>query len=74
MNKCKWCTEFQKTIWKKLLKNKNIKTKVYTGPDNPRLVKKYDIKLYPSLVRVSGTHYKLFKGERTMNNILKFLR
>lgn len=73
MNQCKWCTEFEKKIWKKI-KKKNIKTKVYIGSNNPTLVKKYNIMTYPSLVRISGKHFKLFNGERTMNNILQFLR
>lgn len=72
--KCKWCIEFQNTILKKLRKIKNLKIKIFMGRENVDLVSKYKIKLYPALVRVSGKNFKLYKGERTLNNILKFLQ
>jgi len=71
MNECKWCKEFEKTLWSRV--KKGIKTRVINGPKNPRLVKKYGIKTYPALVRVGSGKHKLFKGERTISNIKEFI-
>ena len=38
------------------------------------LAKKYKIKTYPALVRIKNRKFKLFKGERTMDNIIEFLQ
>ena len=46
-------------------------TRVINRKNNPKLVKKYGIKSYPSLVRTEN--WKLFEGERTLYNIMKFL-
>ena len=74
MDGCKWCDDFQDTLWPKLLKKRGLKTKIFNGPENPELADKYEIQTYPALVRVSGKRFKLFKEERNMKNILKFLR
>ena len=58
----------------KLLKKKNLTTKIFNKSENPLLVKKYKIETYPALVRVRGKRHKLFKDKRNMKNILKFLR
>lgn len=72
--KCKWCIEFQNTILKRLYKINNLKIKIFIGRENPNLVDKYEIKLYPALVRVSCNKFKLYKNKRNLNNILKFLQ
>lgn len=74
MDGCKWCDDFQETLWPKLLKKRGLTTKIFNGPENPELVEKYKIQTYPALVRVSGKRHKLFLNKRNMTNILKFLR
>ena len=74
MDGCKWCDDFQNTIWPKLLKKKNLSCKVFNNQENLEGVKKYKIQTYPALVRVNGKRHKLFKGKRNMANILKFLK
>lgn len=74
MDGCKWCDDFQNTLLPKLLKKKNLTTKIFNKSENPLLVKKYKIETYPALVRVRGKRHKLFKDKRNMKNILKFLR
>lgn len=74
MDGCKWCDDFQDTLWPKLLKKRGLKTKIFNGPENPEYIQKYNIKTYPALVRVSDKRHKLFENKRNMKNILKFLR
>ena len=74
MDGCKWCDDFQNTLLPKLLKKKNLTTKIFNNQENPELVEKYKIQTYPALVRVRGKRHKLFKDKRNMTNILKFLR
>jgi len=74
MDGCKWCDDFQNTLWPKLLKKKNLTNKIFNNQENPELVEKYKIQTYPALVRVRGKRHKLFKDKRNMTNILKFLR
>ena len=38
------------------------------------LSNKYGIKTYPTLVRIIGSKYKIFKGKRNMKNILRFIK
>jgi hypothetical protein len=74
MDGCKWCDDFQNTLLPKLLKKKNLTTKIFNNQENPELVQKYKIQTYPALVRVRGKRHKLFKDKRNKTNILKFLR
>ena len=74
MNGCGWCTEFENGLWPQIKKIKGLKFKIIIGPDNPNLANKYGIKTYPSLVLIHSGKYKLFKDERTMDNIIKFLQ
>ena len=72
MEGCHWCTEFESELWQKV--KKGIKTQIINGPKNPHLVKKYGIKTYPALVRIKSGKHKLFKGNRTFDKIMKFLK
>ena len=77
MNNCKWCKEFQK-IWpkikkEKIIKNKNIRFMKINGEKNLKMKKRYNIKTYPSLVLIEGKDHKIFKGERTIENINRFI-
>ena len=74
MKGCKWCHDFQKDLWPKLKKLKLCKFKIIDRHKNPDLVKKYKIKIYPTLVLVNGNKHKTFKGERTYNKIIKFCK
>ena len=69
-----WCEEFEKNLWPMIKKNKNYLFKIINGPQNPKLVTKYNIKTYPSLVKINGSKYKIFKDEKNLNNIRNFLR
>ena len=73
MDNCKYCNDFENTLWSSVKKIKNINFKKINGPNNPNLTRKYGIKTYPSLVKIYSGKYKLFKGERNMKNITKFL-
>jgi hypothetical protein len=76
MKNCKYCKEFEKKSWKKILKfckQKNIKTKIIIRELNPELIPP-NIHLFPSLVKYDNKNKStLFKGERNINKIKKFL-
>ena len=74
MKGCHWCHDFQKDLWPKLKKLKLCKFKIVDRHKNPELVQKYKIKIYPTLVLVNGNKHKIFKSERTYNNIVKFCK
>ncbi len=74
MKGCHWCHNFQKDLWPKLKKLKLCKFKIIDRHKNPELVQKYKIKIYPTLVLVNGNKHKIFKNERTYNNIVKFCK
>jgi len=69
MDNCYYCKEFEKELLPKLQSMYN--TRIINRKQYPKLIKKYGIKSYPSLVRTEN--WKLFKGDRTLNNIMKFL-
>ena len=69
MDNCPYCKEFENGLLPKL--QNMYDTRVINRKHNPKLVKKYGIKSYPSLVRTEN--WKLFEGERTLYNIMKFL-
>ena len=74
MNGCHWCKDFEADLWKKVKTKTKIKTQMINGPKNPHLAKKYGIKTYPALVRIKSGKHKLFKGNRTFDKIMKFLK
>ena len=74
MDGCHWCKEFESDLWKKVKTKTKITTKIINGPKNPHLAKKYGIKTYPALVRIKSGKHKLFKGERSLDKIMKFLQ
>jgi len=43
------------------------------GPTNPAMVKKYNISSYPTLVLVKGTKEEVYKGDKTIKGLRKFL-
>tara|TARA_A100001037_G_C15143731_1_gene635158 strand:- start:114 stop:2345 length:2232 start_codon:yes stop_codon:yes gene_type:complete len=69
MDNCPYCKEFENGLLPKL--QNMYDTRVINRKHNPKLVEKYGIKSYPSLVRTEN--WKLFEGERTLYNIMKFL-
>ena len=71
---CSWCEEFEEDLLPKLREIKQINLQIINGPKNMAKVKKYGIKTYPTLVRIIGSKYKIFKGKRNMKNILRFIK
>ena len=43
------------------------------GEKNKKMKQKYNIKTYPALVLIEDKDFKLFKSERTIENINRFL-
>ena len=74
MEGCSWCQEFQKDLWPQLKQLKLCRFKIIDGPTHKKLVKKYNIKTYPSLVVVHRGNFKLFKSKRTIKNIIQFCK
>ena len=76
MNRCKYCRGFESELWKKIVKyckKKDIKTHIVIRELNPKLIPK-SIKIYPSLVKYDKNNkMTIFKGERTFNNLKRFL-
>ena len=76
MKKCKYCKQFEKDLWNKIknyCKNNNIKISIIIRENNLKKIP-IIIKKYPSLVKYDKNNkMTIFKGERTFNNIKKFL-
>lgn len=76
MNRCKYCKQFESELWKKIVEycnKKNIKTHIVVRELNPKLIPN-KIKKFPSLVKYDKNNkMTVFKGERTLNNIKRFL-
>ena len=72
MDSCPYCKKFEKYLLPQIREEcKDYKIKTINREESPKLIQKYNIKSYPSLVRTEN--WKLFKGERTLNNIKRFL-
>ena len=74
MKGCHWCHEFEQNLWPKIKQHNLCSFRIIEREKNPKLIKKYKIKIYPSLVLVTGKKHKRFTKKRTMNNILKFCK
>tara|TARA_Y100000817_G_scaffold260009_1_gene214087 strand:+ start:528 stop:2702 length:2175 start_codon:yes stop_codon:yes gene_type:complete len=74
MKGCHWCQEFEQNLWPKLKSMNLCSFQIIEREKNPKLINKYKIKIYPSLVLVTGKKHKRFTKKRTMNNILKFCK
>ena len=72
MDGCNWCNEFEEKLLPKL--KQKMRTRTINGPKNRSGPAKYGIKTYPALVKISGQNHKLFKGKRTLANIMKFMK
>lgn len=76
MERCKYCKQFESELWKKIVKycnKKGIKTHIVVRELNPELIPN-KIKLFPSFVKYDkNDKMTIFKGERTFNNLRKFL-
>ena len=72
MKKCKYCKQFEKILWKKIInycKKNNIKTYVVQREIYPEIIPKI-IKTYPSLVKYDNKDkITIFRDERTLNNL-----
>ena len=74
MKGCHWCHEFEQNLWPKIKQHNLCSFKIIEREKNPKLINKYKIKIYPSLVLVTGKKHKRFTKKRSMNNILKFCK
>ncbi len=76
MNRCKYCKEFEKELLPQLInycRKKDLRFYIVVRELNPELIPKR-IKKYPSLVKYDKNYkINIFKGERTLNNLIKFL-
>ena len=76
MERCKYCKEFEKELWKKIVEfcnKKGIQTHIVVRELNPELIPT-KIKFFPSLVKYDKNNkMTIFKGERTLNNLKRFL-
>ena len=76
MENCKYCKEFEKELWKKIVNycnKKGIKTHIVVRELNPELIPN-KIKLFPSFAKYDkNDKITIFKRERTLNNLRKFL-
>ena len=76
MKRCKYCKQFESKLWKKIVKycnKKGIKTHIVVRELNPELIPN-KIKLFPSFIKYDKNNkMTIFKGERTLNNLRKFL-
>lgn len=76
MKGCPYCIKFE-NIWlavSKRLSNLKIKTQKINGPKNPSLLKKYNLNSFPSLVLVKNNIPIYFNNNRSVNNILNFVK
>ena len=74
--KCIWCTKFNKT-WK-LFKDKfkrNITFLKINGTNNPKLMSKYNIESFPTIVKITGKNHEKFDSQkkRTLTNLKEFV-
>ena len=74
MKGCHWCQEFEQNLWPKIKQHNLCSFKIIEREKNHKLINKYKIKIYPSLVLVTGKKHKRFTKKRSMNNILKFCK
>lgn len=76
MEKCKYCKEFESELWKKIVKycnKKGIKTHIVVRELNPELIPN-KIKLFPSLVKYDKKNkMTIYEGDRTLNNLKRFI-
>ena len=76
MKNCKYCKEFERELWKKIVNycnKKGIQTHIVVRELNPELIPN-KIKLFPSFAKYDkNDKITIFKRERTLNNLRKFL-
>jgi thioredoxin-like negative regulator of GroEL len=70
---CGWCTKFNPE-WEKFVKiaPATISTQKVDGTSSPD-IEKYKIKSFPHIQLVKGDKVKIFEGERTSDNLMKFV-
>ena len=74
MQGCRWCHEFEEKLWPKLKKLNLCSFQIIEREKNQDLVDKYKIKVYPTLILVTGKKHKRFTKKRTMKNIIQFCK
>lgn len=71
---CGWCTKFNPE-WEKFIKDAppTIMTEKVDGSSSPD-IEKYNIKAFPHIQLVKGDTVMIFEGDRTSENLMKFVR
>jgi thioredoxin-related protein len=80
MDGCYWCEKFEK-VWKQLKDNRFLRfrhviLKKINGPKNKKLMKKYNIKTFPTIFLTDPVHKhipKLEANERDKGSILRYV-
>ena len=59
MDNCKYCKKFNPK-WRNFVRKNNRKftLRKINGPEHTKLLKKYDVKQFPTIVVVTGNEYK----------------
>lgn len=73
MENCGYCNEFTKKLWPQVKKITKIKTYKVNGPEHKILTDKFNIKSYPTLIKLDKDGLTTFQDKRTLSNIKKFL-
>jgi len=73
MDNCSACEKFNST-WIKLVKEfkSKLTMKKINGPNSPKLLEKFEINSFPSIVLVNGSP-KVYTGDRSMKDLKKFI-
>ena len=74
MDNCSYCTQFNST-WLKLVKEfkSKLNMKKINGPTHPKLMEKYKIDSFPTIVLINGKP-TTYKGDRSMKDLKKFIK
>lgn len=74
MDNCSYCKKFNKT-WTKLSKlcKTKINCKKINGPDHPNYMKKYKLSSFPALILENDKGHTLYKGDRSLKDLKKFI-
>jgi len=73
MDNCKYCDTFNKT-WLRLIKEfkSKLNMKKINGPSHPKLLEKYEVEQFPTIVLING-HPKKHKGHNNYKELKKFI-
>ena len=75
MDGCHWCKKFNPT-WVRLVKEfkGKLSMKKINGPSNEKMMKQFGVETFPTVILVSGNSQNVYKGDRSMKDLKKFLK